>query len=576
MVAELEQAGGSVDGLVQDLRKLGLTYEDVAQSAEELATEIQHANKVSKELGTTSINAANGLDNMTRSGDQSRSVLANMTGNSVQDLSQLAGMSSTAGVAVGQLAEYAADGNVKLSNLAKVAGPLAAIGVSMWAIERGAKQAAERTERLKVAMQELSTVADEQVLETFLRGLTDALLDDEGGGVQGFIDTLAKDNLPGLKRALDLAGESGRVSAEGLKMMADAVAKAEAAAAQAKKTNDEYGESSTTASAAHNQAADDIEAAYERMGRAAEAEKQIKIKAIREWMGELENIPEEQLTEIRALLNNGDLATAEALLNQLVRERVAIIRTQVMNGDRMTGRLSPNADAAAGDLRVTTTAPWTPPKSTGGGGGGGGGSSGGGGGGSGSSTPTDPMAAWDKAVSNLFDVGGMSEENYRKYIEMRMSGLKEYEDEYVRFYKELEGLNDRAAKAEQKRADEVQKALDDETKARQKAADDAVRIAKEAQDEAFRIEMAKFELGEKSVAEQRAWLDAMIAAETKYSEEYMRLIRLRNNLPKDDPTAAASTRDQTGPVTVIQNFPPGVSPTSVSVATRDYTRRGGR
>eukprot|EP01041_Mallomonas_annulata_P019068 gene19068-38260_t len=134
LVAELEQAGGSMLGLTPDMKRLAGSYEEVEANAEALADAIRHANAVQKEMGSASLNSAGSLDNLTRSGDQTRSVMANLTGNASQDLAQLAGVSGTAGVAIGQLAEYAADGNINMGNLTKLAGPMVALGVAGWGV----------------------------------------------------------------------------------------------------------------------------------------------------------------------------------------------------------------------------------------------------------------------------------------------------------------------------------------------------------------------------------------------------------------------------------------------------------
>jgi hypothetical protein len=158
-VAEIKAAGRSVEGYVQDLQRIGLSYDDIRTDVDELADSIRKvettasAMDVAKtktvDMGDEAKLAAGKVDMIRDSGDQSRSVLANMVGNSAQDLGALGGVAGTAGMAIGQLAEYATEGNIKLSNLAKIAGPMAAVSLAVIGVSWAMKSLQEESERAK-------------------------------------------------------------------------------------------------------------------------------------------------------------------------------------------------------------------------------------------------------------------------------------------------------------------------------------------------------------------------------------------------------------------------------------------
>lgn len=142
--AKIGQDG--IDKFVADLKSAGLTADDIRGDVGDLAGALQHLDDVGKnisgpkqgldDVGSSAETTKGKLAGMRGEGDNSRSVLANMVGNSTQDIAGLGGVAGTAGLALGQMGEYAADGNIKLSSLAKVAGPLAAVGLVAYGINR--------------------------------------------------------------------------------------------------------------------------------------------------------------------------------------------------------------------------------------------------------------------------------------------------------------------------------------------------------------------------------------------------------------------------------------------------------
>ena len=148
--AKIEQGGGSIDGVVATLKKMGLTYEEVEQNADRLAQTVARFDGLDTpmvRLHGAAGQARQGLADVHSEADQSRSVLANLVGNTAQDLGQLGGVAGTTGVAIGQLAEYAADGNIALGSLAGVAGPMLGLAAAGQMVSMVMGQMAEEAKR---------------------------------------------------------------------------------------------------------------------------------------------------------------------------------------------------------------------------------------------------------------------------------------------------------------------------------------------------------------------------------------------------------------------------------------------
>lgn len=184
-------------------------------------------------------------------------------------------------------------------------------------------------------------------------------------------------------------------------------------------------------------------------------------------------LPTEAITEILADIDERGVAAIEAYLNQVARERTAVIRAQVIVGGERDDYAARNSAAAAAAGLSLTPAPRTGGSSSRGGGGGGGGA--------GVST-TDPMAEWDRAMENLHEIGKVSDDEYRTYLEKRLAAFKDYEDGYVEIVNNIKRIDEAAADAREKAAAEEVKRLRelaDAEKERQKAAEDAAKKALE-------------------------------------------------------------------------------------------------
>jgi len=132
------------------------------------------------QTGTVTLDASGAtqqIDELGKSAGSSKSALANMIGNTTQDLGALGGVAGSAGVAIGQLGEYAADAALDgerlgsaLGSMLKVAGPIAALALTVKAITDAVQSqaelnelAADRQERWNDALEEGTDAGDNWV-----------------------------------------------------------------------------------------------------------------------------------------------------------------------------------------------------------------------------------------------------------------------------------------------------------------------------------------------------------------------------------------------------------------------------
>ena len=191
---------------------------------------------------------------------------------------------------------------------------------------------------------------------------------------------------------------------------------------------------------------------------------QILTKRLEDYLAELGSIPADIYTEIQAALNTGDLARAEALLNELARTRIAKIGIAIDSGvsagvAAATGKLVGNAVSASIAAAVAGT---KMPSSLGGGGGGGGGSS----------PAVEEANAWDAAIAKAYEYGEVTTQQYIDYLTQRLEGEDKYSDTYFQLWKQRQGL-------EQMLDDQAERRRKDEEAAAKEAADEAKRQADE-------------------------------------------------------------------------------------------------
>lgn len=240
--ADTGTAKADIDEVTRPLDELIAQNPWIAEVKADIGSAHADLDKVQQDLkdtGDASKDAGGKIGKMGGEADQSGSVLANMVGNSSQEVAELGGVAGTAGLALGQLGEYATEGNISLKGLAKVAGPMAGLTLATMALTQGAKQAAAAAEKLGKQIEDLSNVSDEAALNS----VTDMMVNQfvAGKDLAGVWDQIAESNIVGARRLADLMAQQG-LSEEQTKGLTDAIAKQDATAAQAKTSQDKYGE----------------------------------------------------------------------------------------------------------------------------------------------------------------------------------------------------------------------------------------------------------------------------------------------------------------------------------------------
>ena len=121
------KADRGVEGIVQDLRRAGLTFEEIEADVDDLAAAIKKLDDI--EVGHR---AKRGIDDLNTSvkkveasTDKTRSVMANFAGNAAQEIPGIGQALGPVNVAIGQFAEYAAEGDIAMGNLVKAIAPMA-------------------------------------------------------------------------------------------------------------------------------------------------------------------------------------------------------------------------------------------------------------------------------------------------------------------------------------------------------------------------------------------------------------------------------------------------------------------
>jgi hypothetical protein len=168
--------------------------------------------------------------------DGTKNAIGGMAGFGVAALA-VAGVTSTV---IGQLIKMRSN-FAAIGTTGKIAaGGLGLVSLAAFAVAKGAQQATDRTNELTQATQELTTASEKQVLETLLSAFSKAILD--GKDLGEVLDNMAYQNLPGFKRAIDVAAASGEVNNEMLAAMREAVVAAEAKVALGADTLERYGD----------------------------------------------------------------------------------------------------------------------------------------------------------------------------------------------------------------------------------------------------------------------------------------------------------------------------------------------
>ena len=269
--------------------------------------------------------------------------IAGMAGNVIAQVPGIDGATAQMSQSLGQVAQSAES----LGGAATGAGTVAAL--AFYGIEKGADQAADRTDNLTKSFGELAKASDAAFTQQAQQVWADAILRSalDGKKLTEQMKDLAETSPAVARRMLDNADAIG-LNANAQKILTDAIAANEAETAQAKKTNDEYGDSAATAAGK----TDGLTASTAAAGAAADISK----ISVGDYVKMLATIPPDKRTEIAAAIAAGDIDRANALLNSVTnQQRTAVIDVAVrgINIGAQIGAMV-RAGAAAGGGQVVS------------------------------------------------------------------------------------------------------------------------------------------------------------------------------------------------------------------------------
>ena len=358
--------------------------------------------------------AGDGMGDLTDKTSGAKNAMANLVGNSAQDLGALGGAAGGAGVAIGQLAEFAADGNVSLKSITTLAGPMVALGVATKVISdhfatvaKSKAFSADQVDGWVGAMREGKSLT-QAIAENYEkagkvevqigRDVADltGVLAELGIGMEEFVQLqqMSEAELEAWSSEMAAAGANTRalgLAVLGAKSSADDLANAEELAAIKTRVfgddADDAARKTANLSAAYERlsgllsdesaylsaadAIDGVEAAALEAAGAAVAfgagseEAQDANRALAQQLNaakaevlayaeQVGNIPPEVATQINTLLNEGDIAGAEARLAALEQDRNVKLNVSRGAGWGDLSRWIPQAGATT---NVTINAP---------------------------------------------------------------------------------------------------------------------------------------------------------------------------------------------------------------------------
>jgi flagellar biosynthesis chaperone FliJ len=334
--------------------------------------------RASVDIEVDSKGAEDGLNRVREASDGARDSIGNTSGEGAAQLAELAGASGPVAEGLSQITENALSGGASLKGLALAGGALAGLQLVMYGLEQRAKNAQERLDDFREAVDNLSKVADDQVLDEFGRSLANRAFDAED--MSSVLKEIAEQDLPGFRRTLDIATQSGEVNAEMLGKMRDALAQVEAEMAQQERTTEQYGDNLDAAAAGATvlegvlagsfvEVLGEVEGAMagaaaatgelnrqtdELLGRIDDRQAWLNAQEAvedyvttlgdseastrdqeRAWLNAaetlvryvqgLEGVPESVETEVLAAVNEGDIGKAYAILDELTRTRTVTL-----------------------------------------------------------------------------------------------------------------------------------------------------------------------------------------------------------------------------------------------------------
>ena len=381
-VAEIQAAGRSVDGYIDELRRMGLTYDDVRNDVDELADSIRRVETTRSSIEGLKAplkDVDTNIQGVRSSADQSRAVLGSMVGGSAADLAGLGGVAGTLASTLDQMTSYAVEGQFSLKSLASIAGPLVGVGVAVagisWAMGRLRADTEDAKEEAELMLKVQTKLRDGKFEEAA------ADLADEYGGLAAELKAMgvpqdevmqfiigAAEEMPTFNRLLeenkvafeeggvgltDFGGKLNRLGGEVYEAR-DAFGEQEEALRDTDRATQMFTEAlidSARETGNTELAIRDLKAAYDELtgelsqeegwlnlqeqmrqfrsdmtsGKLSTLEQRQALVDVKrelvEYLSSLEGVPASKQTEILALIDQGEVDRAERMLNTLARAR---------------------------------------------------------------------------------------------------------------------------------------------------------------------------------------------------------------------------------------------------------------
>ncbi|NBU34659.1 hypothetical protein EBS40_08610, partial [bacterium] len=172
----------------------------------------------------------------------------------------------------------------------------------------------------------------------------------------------------------------------------------------------------------------------------------------------------------------------------------------------MSAQSATVSQPSAPSVRASSSAGITRTVSTRGGGGGGG-------------------TSEDRLMAAMAETGDISQQEYRDYLATRLGEFEKYSDDYMRIWRQINGIDRNQQREQEAAAREAQRLADEQ--ARQAAADEAAK-QKAADDEIRRTDQimaAMYEMGQLSLQDYQSYLTGRLGAYEQYSQQYLAIWR---------------------------------------------------
>lgn len=173
----LNESGKSVDNLVAEFHKAGLSYQDIEHDTEALAGAIRKMNTVADSVDD---HVSKPIGHVAEKTDKATNALENFYGNAIQEVPGISDTFGPLNTAIGQVAEGIAAGEVGLGSLVAAAAPMAAIAGGFMIVNgilNANKKAAEEDKKIIELFKKAIIAAGEDgssVAHNLAKGWSDA------------------------------------------------------------------------------------------------------------------------------------------------------------------------------------------------------------------------------------------------------------------------------------------------------------------------------------------------------------------------------------------------------------------